>query len=215
MQNNTLTFPLGRSINVTIHDRAVPKEEIEVLRHALHRQVVELSAKILNIPVTEDVQNYQDLFFDRRHCQDIVELLDGISVPIDDGFVPYPSSSDNVHINGRRINDMQQKVALESMESYRDNYGPEEVTGDINRFLQRARAVTRLNHAQLDQVENHLRSARSSGNEVAQFVIGRAKYMWLLRLQGKTDEEIAKEVTVEYRDGGEHVRQIFHSIGVD
>lgn len=45
-------------------------------------------------------------------------------------------------------------------------------------------------------------------------IIARALYIAEARLNGKDDVAIAREITVEYRDSGQHMRQIRESLDI-
>lgn len=47
------------------------------------------------------------------------------------------------------------------------------------------------------------------------FIIARGLYIAEARLNGKDDVTIAREITVEYRDSGAHMRQIRASLGIE
>jgi hypothetical protein len=47
------------------------------------------------------------------------------------------------------------------------------------------------------------------------FILARALYIAEARLNGKDDVTIAREITVEYRDSGAHMRQIRESLGIE
>lgn len=47
------------------------------------------------------------------------------------------------------------------------------------------------------------------------FLFARALYIAEARLNGKDDVTIAREITVEYRDSGAHMRQIRESLGIE
>ncbi len=46
------------------------------------------------------------------------------------------------------------------------------------------------------------------------FIAARALYIAEARLNGKDDVTIAREITVEYRDSGQHMRQIRESLDI-
>jgi len=48
-----------------------------------------------------------------------------------------------------------------------------------------------------------------------QFGDARAKYVAARRKQGMSDVEIARDITVEYRDGGHHMRQLREAYNID
>ena len=218
MQDSTLTFPMGIRATVTINEKVLSENEVELFRRAIHRTVIETSARIVQRSKESDDAAFRQMFFERRQCQDFIELLDGVGdgsnmVPASYDFPP--ASPHNVHINNRPISDALQKMVIKSLECYHDNWATKEEKKDVQSLYRRVKEVTQLTAEQNKEVDNQLSSSKVCGTEVHGFIVARAKYMWLLRLQGKTDVEIAKKVTVEYRDSGDHVRQIFRSIGID
>jgi len=218
MQDTTLTFPMGIRTTVTINEKPLSEHEVELFRHAAHRYVIETSARIVQRSKESDDAAFRQMFFERRQCQDFIELLDGVgdgSNMLPASYVFPPAAPHNVHINNRPISDDLQKIVIKSLEWYHDNWATREKKKDVQSLYRRVKEVTQLTAEQRGEVEKQLSSSKASGTEVSDFTIARAKYMWLLRLQGKTDVEIAKEVTVEYRDGGQHVRQILASVGVE
>lgn len=53
------------------------------------------------------------------------------------------------------------------------------------------------------------------GSLSKQFGDARAKYVAACRKQGMSDLEIARDITIEYRDGGQHMRQLRESYNIE
>lgn len=64
------------------------------------------------------------------------------------------------------------------------------------------------NYIVLELKDNAAQRSQDISELSKQFGDARAKYIAACRANGMSDVEIARDVTVEYRDGGQHMRQL-------